>query len=171
MAENNHTTAKSERGQIPGWVQMLFGGVLAIGLLYIIFLHGFLGYSNEATYRKSAGIDRITATVVEIPDRTPESIQAGATAYRQACVACHGVNKEGGVGPALNDSDWLHEPVTETNMFNLVNAGIAAGESVTGIVMPARGGASISETQVWEIIYYLSDENSSIEQDAGEAEM
>lgn len=38
----------------------------------------------------------------------PETIAAGAKIFAQNCMACHGANLEGGIGPTFLDDQWLH---------------------------------------------------------------
>ena len=39
---------------------------------------------------------------------TPEAIAAGEEIYRVNCVACHGEDMQGPIGPSLADAEWLH---------------------------------------------------------------
>ena len=38
----------------------------------------------------------------------PPEVVAGATVYNDKCVACHGPELKGGVGPDLTDTTWIH---------------------------------------------------------------
>jgi cytochrome c oxidase cbb3-type subunit 3 len=37
-----------------------------------------------------------------------DGIASGKTIFSQSCVACHGANGEGGIGPNLTDKYWIH---------------------------------------------------------------
>jgi cytochrome c oxidase cbb3-type subunit 3 len=39
---------------------------------------------------------------------TEEAIEAGEVIYGQNCAMCHGMELGGGIGPALNDGEWIH---------------------------------------------------------------
>lgn len=39
---------------------------------------------------------------------TPEAIAAGQAVFTERCVACHGPELKGGVGPDLTDDTWIH---------------------------------------------------------------
>ena len=39
---------------------------------------------------------------------TDEAIAAGAEIYQVNCVACHGADMQGPIGPSLMDAEWLH---------------------------------------------------------------
>ncbi len=40
--------------------------------------------------------------------KNAKAVKAGKEVYTQSCVACHGANAEGVIGPNLTDSSWLH---------------------------------------------------------------
>lgn len=158
----------TEQGKdLPGWLVALFIVVLAGGALYAVVVGGLMGGSSkEAMYRESAGIKYEQAVVEVKPERTATAIANGEATYKSVCFACHGMNLEGGVGPMLSDSTWLHTN-KESELKRLVTKGISAAETKAGAVpMPAKGGRpDLTDGQVWEVIYYLSSKNSSIEKD------
>jgi cytochrome c oxidase cbb3-type subunit 3 len=39
---------------------------------------------------------------------TPEAVAAGKAIFESNCVACHGADLLGGVGPNLTDATWIH---------------------------------------------------------------
>jgi len=39
---------------------------------------------------------------------TTETVAAGQAVFAQNCVACHGANLEGGIGPTFLDDQWIH---------------------------------------------------------------
>ena len=157
-----------KENKTPNWILFLFFGSLIGGTLYSIFLHGFLNYDSSHAYRTAAGKLYIEPKLSVIPARTQKGIQSGKENFQSVCAACHGVYgqyKPGLVGPNLADAQWLHKS-SEKAMGRLVIQGVPAPASITGQVMPARGGASLSDTAVWEVIYYLSAKNRSIAKDA-----
>lgn len=162
MSDNSNSKA------IPGWVNFLFWGALAAGILYAIFSQGFLNQPDAVAVRDDLGQRYVVPTLDIIPVRNAEAIEAGEATYQRVCVACHGGNLEGGVGPNLADGEWWHEPATETNMAKLVMNGVSAGEArgPNKVPMPARGGQALSNEEVWQVIYYLSDRNDTLQQDA-----
>ena len=152
----------------PNWILFLFFGVLIGGGIKIILLQGFLKEDPYINYRLGMGSLYIPPKLSIIPLRTPESIQTGAQTYERVCASCHGIYgsyKSGLVGPNLSDSQWLHGN-SEKKMGRLILNGIGAGKSITGQVMPARAGVSLSDSDVWSAVYFLSSQNSSIQKDA-----
>lgn len=158
--------SKPDQQGVPNWLLFTVFGSFVVGALYAIFMHGFLDYDRTNAYRVATGQDMVIGQPpVDAPARTPEVIASGEQIYQRACVACHGGNLEGGVGPALNDGEWLHSN-KESDLYPLIVNGVGAGQSITGVIMPAKGGAAVSDQEIWHVVYYLSAENNSIEQDA-----
>ena len=159
---------KNSNKGIPGWINFLFWGVLAAGVLYAIFAQGFLNQSDAVAVRDEMGQRYVVPTIGIVPGRTQEAIDAGDKTYHRVCIACHGANMEGGVGPKLSDAEWLHAPAAESHLAKLVMNGIPAAQTKapSGTPMPARGGQPLSNEEVWQVIYYLSSKNPSIQQDA-----
>jgi mono/diheme cytochrome c family protein len=69
----------------------------------------------------------------------------------QGCVACHGNNARGAVGPDLTDDEWLRAPSDEM-IFNTIRNGRS------GTLMSPFKDA-MSDDQIWQIVTYLRDEN------------
>ncbi len=105
----------------PPWFMGLFYSTIVIAVVYMIVYH-VIGsgdimvqeYTQEmaageqqrdAYIKKVAGsINENTVTLV----KDAKSIGAGNALFAQYCVACHGTNAEGKVGPNLTDAYWLH---------------------------------------------------------------
>jgi mono/diheme cytochrome c family protein len=69
----------------------------------------------------------------------------------QGCVACHGNNARGAVGPDLTDDEWLRAPSDEM-IFNVIKNGRAGT-----LMSPFRD--AMSDEQIWKLVTYLRDEN------------
>lgn len=165
MSEAGHTKPSGPSKHGLSWLYFLFGLVFAGGALYAAFYHGFLNRTTLSTYRSdTAAIHQGTIDIV--PQRNAQSIAAGEAAFA-SCAACHGKNLEGGVGPNLKDAEWLHmkEP-TETEIYKLIMKGVAASEAKKAkAAMPRMGGLD-NQVKVWEVVYYLSSQNTGIKKDS-----
>ncbi|MDH4043300.1 MAG: cytochrome c [Gemmatimonadota bacterium] len=73
------------------------------------------------------------------------------------CSACHGPAAKGvqGLGANLTDKEWLHSDGSYEALVAQITAGVPAGKSSTGVPMPAKGGASLSEAQVRTVAAYV----------------
>lgn len=88
--------------------------------------------------------------VVESADRA-EAVKAGRDLYADNCVACHGVNGEGKVGPVLNSKELLKMTADQT-FFSLIRTG------VPGTVMPAWGqsfGGPFTDEQTSQLVAFI----------------
>ncbi len=83
---------------------------------------------------------------------TPELIAEGKKLYnRTGCLACHGNNARGAVGPDLTDDEWLRAPSDEM-VFNTIRNG-RQGTAMSGF------SDNITDEQIWTIITWIRDEN------------
>ena len=91
------------------------------------------------------------------PGVTQGMIPAGDTIYHGPglCYACHGPTAQGLVGPSLVDTVWIHSKGTYPEIVTQVLSGISKEVSKSGIPMPPRGGASISDEQVRAVSAYV----------------
>jgi cbb3-type cytochrome c oxidase subunit III len=71
------------------------------------------------------------------------------------CYACHGSKAEGMVGPNLTDAEWIHGDGSVDMIVKTVTHGIPKEESKSGIVMPPKGGSSISDDDVKAVAAYV----------------
>jgi len=75
------------------------------------------------------------------------------------CSACHGPTAHGAIGPDLTDGTWLHAKGGYLEILHQVLTGVSEEESLSGLVMPPRGGADITDAQVYAVaayVWYLS---------------
>ncbi|HEY4648391.1 MAG TPA: c-type cytochrome [Gemmatimonadales bacterium] len=88
---------------------------------------------------------------------TPELIAQGHKVFHGPgnCYACHGSNAQGLVGPNLTDAEWIHSKGTYEDIVAQVTKGVPKEESKSGIVMPPRGGSSISDDDVKAVAAYV----------------
>jgi len=81
-----------------------------------------------------------------------EAAAEGKKLYNtQGCMACHGNNARGAVGPDLTDDEWLRAPSDEM-IFNTIKNGRS------GTLMSPFKDA-MSDEQIWKLVSYLRDEN------------
>ena len=95
-----------------------------------------------------------------LPDGvTAEMVAEGNTLFHGAgiCFTCHGQNGTGvtGLGPALSDAEWLHSDGSYDAIVRQVMEGVTAAESKSGVAMPAKGGAAITDEQAKAVAAYV----------------
>jgi mono/diheme cytochrome c family protein len=88
---------------------------------------------------------------------TPAAITQGDSIFhgKGNCYACHGSNAQGTVGPNLTDSEWLHSDGSYDAIVKQVTTGVPKEESKSGIVMPPRGGSTITDDEVKAVAAYV----------------
>jgi mono/diheme cytochrome c family protein len=73
------------------------------------------------------------------------------------CAACHGPQGKGinGLGPNLTDAEWLHSNGTYDALVAQITAGVPANKSKSGVAMPPKGGAALTDTQIRAVTAYV----------------
>ncbi len=56
---------------------------------------------------------------------TNESFQKGREIFEKQCIACHGKDTRGGIGPELTDEQWIHGS-SDGEIFHVISAGVAS---------------------------------------------
>jgi mono/diheme cytochrome c family protein len=98
--------------------------------------------------------------------QTRDSLPAGVTPQLVAegkrifdgpgvCYACHGQDASGGMGPNLADTLWIHSRGEYDRIVATILNGVAAKDSKSGIMMPPRGGAPLSDAEVRAVAAYV----------------
>jgi mono/diheme cytochrome c family protein len=88
---------------------------------------------------------------------TAEMVTKGKKVFGGAglCMACHGPGGKGLTGPDLTDATWLHFDGSYQAIVKIVTGGIDDKQSKTGVIMPPKGGSSISEDDVRAVAAYV----------------
>jgi mono/diheme cytochrome c family protein len=88
---------------------------------------------------------------------TPALIAQGDSIFHSKgnCYACHGANAQGAVGPNLTDAEWIHSDGSYDAIVKQVTNGVPQNESKSGIMMPPKGGSSITDDEVKAVAAYV----------------
>ncbi|GAB3904950.1 hypothetical protein GCM10028803_35110 [Larkinella knui] len=120
----------------PPWFMGLFYGTIVFGVIYLLIFHVFgtgeimiQEYTQEmaiADKQREEYIKKVAGsinenTVTQLKDA--KGIDAGKAIFTQNCVACHGANAEGKVGPNLTDAYWLHGGNVKA-VFHVITEGV-----------------------------------------------
>lgn len=71
------------------------------------------------------------------------------------CYACHGSKGEGSVGPSLTDAEWIHSKGTLQEIEAQIIHGVPKEVAKSGIPMPPKGGATLSDEDVKACAAYV----------------
>lgn len=93
------------------------------------------------------------------PGVTAQMVKEGETLFKGAglCSVCHGQDGKGipNLGANLADTEWVHSKGSYDDIVKQIVAGVTADKSKTGIVMPPKGGTSITDAQVKAVAAYV----------------
>lgn len=104
----------------------------------------------------------LEAQELVIPDSLPPGITEdmvwrGKTLFEgdANCSSCHGMGATGLDGPNLTDRDWWHAKGDYLTLVQQIRTGVPAAMSESGVAMPPRGGADISDEDVQAVAAYI----------------
>ncbi len=114
---------------LPDWWVGLFWLTIVWAIGYTVHYHVIADRSQEAElaaemaaaearYPEQASATAMAATSFTV---TPSAVEAGAAVYAQNCVACHGPELEGGIGPSFVDQEWIHGGQAEDILSTIIN--------------------------------------------------
>lgn len=127
---------------MPAWWLGIF--YVTIGFMFVHY--GWLwlsGWDQETQYdaevvsaMETYGDTSPGAQPVAVAAATAADIEAGKAIFTQRCVACHGADAKGGIGPDLTDAVWIHggslESITKTVRDGVLEKGMLAWGPMIG---------------------------------------
>ena len=99
---------------------------------------------------------------------TPEAVAAGEAIYAQNCLMCHGAELEGGIGVALNDTEWIHGHGSE-DVIRIITEGVPEKGMLTW--GPILGPEKINQVAAYVLeknLEYVGEDAYSAESDEDE---
>jgi mono/diheme cytochrome c family protein len=151
-------------GLVAGLAVALGGGIAFVALL-ALFLGGLGDSGSSTTTVTVTSAAAPAATTVAAPGATttggtavasvaPDAV-AGAYAYRSfACGACHGLNGQGGVNPAIPALTGAGQEFTAAQLRKIIDKGAGVVSDPKAPFMPVWGPV-ISDTQVDQLVAYI----------------
>jgi cytochrome c oxidase cbb3-type subunit 3 len=137
---------------LPDWWVGLFLFTIVWALAYGVHYH-FIAHRSEVKALASEVADakqrwpQAAAAQTEHLAVTPEAVQAGAAIFTANCVACHGADMKGGIGPNLLDTVWIHggkpEEILHTITFGVPEKGMLTWGPILGAAKVAQVAAYV----------------------------
>jgi cytochrome c oxidase cbb3-type subunit 3 len=143
---------------LPDWWLGLFWLTIVWAVLYFGWYH-FVG--NVSQEKKLAA--EIAEAEVKWPkkeldaaalDLSPAAVAEGKELYAANCVGCHGAALEGGIGPSLVDTVWIHGNTRAAVLATITNG-------VTEKGMP-NWGQMIGQEKVAKVTAYVISANGKV---------
>jgi cytochrome c oxidase cbb3-type subunit 3 len=150
VREHSYDGIQEYDNQLPRWWVGTFVLTVIFGFIYWLVYHVYdLAPDQKAEYQQamkahatlyqSDSSEEITNEDLFALANNPESIEKAKSVYQTNCLACHGMNGEGTIGPNLTDQYWIHggKPL---DILNTLKKGVAAKgmPSWDGVLSPSQ---------------------------------
>jgi cytochrome c oxidase cbb3-type subunit 3 len=134
LLDHDYDGIKELDNALPPWWKYGFYFTIVVGVIYLFNFHVFgFGKNPEQEYAAEMEAGRKveeaykakTKSLVDENNVTladAAGIAAGGKIFKQSCVACHGQNGEGGIGPNLTDDYWIHGG-SMNNIYHTIKVG------------------------------------------------
>ncbi len=156
LTDHDYDGIQEYDNDLPPWWTFLFYLTIIFGILYLLNYHVFgTGDSQLVEYQKEmaraeiakakfeASQGNVTLTFLE----DAAALENGKKAYEANCIACHGINGEGGVGPNMTDNYWIHGNTID-DMVKVITYGVAE----KGMIPWEK---TLSKKQIVEVASYI----------------
>jgi cytochrome c oxidase cbb3-type subunit 3 len=152
MLNHNYDGIRELDNHLPPWWLGLLYGSIVFAVVYLLNYHVWHwspSQQEEYTIAMEEGKKEVEAYQTKLGESIDEksvklvsdtkTLENGKTIFVEKCVACHGANGEGGVGPNLTDEYWLHGG-TINDIFGVIKNGVAEKGMISwkAILKPAQ---------------------------------
>jgi len=114
---------------LPDWWLGLFIGCCIWALGYTVYYHVVAEKSQPKTLAAEMAAAEARWPKLELNaaalDLSEATVEEGESLYKTNCAACHGAEMQGGIGPNLKDSVWIHGG-TNAAILTTITEGVAA---------------------------------------------
>ena len=145
---------------LPSWWLGIFYLSVIWGVIYAVHYH-FIGHRSEAKdydAEVAAANAKWPPPKVEGVDLGAGAVAAGEKLFMTNCIACHGADLKGGIGPNLLDATWIHGGEAEQ-----IRTTISEGVGTKG--MPAWGKV-LGPDKVAQLAAFVYTRNQQAPKDA-----
>lgn len=136
MLDHEYDGIRELDNSLPPWWVAMFYVTIAIGVVYFSYFHVLdRGLLSEQEYLAEMAIAerqqnlRLALQAESVNENNvvlltdEKEIAEGASLFVKNCVACHGENGQGIIGPNLTDPYWLHGGGVK-NVFKVIKHGV-----------------------------------------------
>jgi cytochrome c oxidase cbb3-type subunit 3 len=128
LMDHDYDGIKELDNPAPAWIMAIFYITIFISVIYGAYYFWFSqGPTQEEEYLTEVaehdakyGSQESTEILALLTDEA--SIAEGQVIFQKNCIACHGMNGEGGIGANLTDDTWIHGCNFES-VFTIVKEG------------------------------------------------
>ena len=114
LMDHDYDGIKELDNPAPAWIMAIFYITIFFAVMYGAYYFWFGQGPNQIEeyeqenieYAEKYGSKTSNEPLVLLTDEA--SIAEGQSVFMKNCVACHGVNGEGGIGANLTDENWIH---------------------------------------------------------------
>jgi cytochrome c oxidase cbb3-type subunit 3 len=154
MLDHDYDGIKELDNVLPPWWVYLFYGCIVFAVVYLVRFHIIGDYTQKEEYEMAlveaqkeheeylkTAPDLVNVDNVELLT-DDASIATGKKIFTESCVACHGANLQGGIGPNLTDNHWINGGGVK-NIFRLISEGSATNP----VMAPWKESIAASDIQ------------------------
>jgi cytochrome c oxidase cbb3-type subunit 3 len=123
---------------LPDWWLGMFFFTILWGIGYSVEYHFITGRSQAAAFDAEVAAAAETWPQSDLPTEVgmdAASIAAGEEVYKTTCLACHGEQLEGKIGPSLVDAEWLYGDAPADVLATISDGVITKGMPAWGTVL------------------------------------
>lgn len=151
MNSNNHHDGIEELDNpLPNWWLFIFFGTIIFSFIYVLHYMSGSGPTLQQEFEEQmkalpqVAEKSFTEEDLKTPFSSPENISGGKAVFASKCVACHGIEGQGLIGPNLTDSYWIHGKGHRKDIIEVVQKGVVTNG------MPAWAGV-LSDNEVIQV--------------------
>ncbi|MCB9729060.1 MAG: c-type cytochrome [Deltaproteobacteria bacterium] len=142
--------------RLPNWWLLTFWGSIVFAMVYwflyqsagILPSHASVFQEEKAAWEAKMLAASVTPEEITALVADPEAVARGAETFTTYCVACHGPDAGGKIGPNLTDKWWIHggDPVS---VYKTVSNGVIEKGMVAW--RPTLGDAKVRDVVAYVI--------------------
>lgn len=136
LLDHNYDGIQEFDNPLPNWWLATFYGAIIFSFFYVGYYH--MGPGPSLDQELATGLEKIKAmeaanqqTSAPLTDEVlaaafadPATRASGKKIFAEKCLACHGANGEGGIGPNLTDGYWINGNSGFASLAKVVSEGV-----------------------------------------------